>query len=71
MVIIHGESKGGKGREREREIGNHTEGSFILFMQSPAGWMCALLILVAMIATPILEVLFYHKKKQRIDLYWG
>lgn len=46
-------------------------GSFILFMQSPAGWMCALLILVAMIATPILEVLFYHKKKQRIDLYWG
>lgn len=30
-------------------------GSFILFMQSPAGWLCILLILFAVIVTPILE----------------
>ena len=30
-------------------------GSFILFMQSPAGWLCILLILFAAIVTPILE----------------
>ena len=51
-------------------------GSFILFMQSPAGWMCALLILLATIATPILEALFAYKKKKSIEdhywrVYWG
>lgn len=51
-------------------------GSFILFMQSPAGWMCALFVLLAMIATPILELLFAYKKKKRIEdhywrVYWG
>ena len=30
-------------------------GSFILFMQSPAGWLCILLVVFAMICTPILE----------------
>jgi len=45
-------------------------GSFIMFMQSPAGWMCALLVLLAMIATPVLEILFYFKKRQRFNLYW-
>ena len=30
-------------------------GSFILFMQSPAGWICILLVVVAFIATPLLE----------------
>ncbi len=30
-------------------------GSFVLFMQSPAGWLCILLVAVAMVATPILE----------------
>lgn len=30
-------------------------GSFILFLQSPAGWLCILLVLFAMIATPIVE----------------
>ena len=46
-------------------------GSFILFMQSPAGWMCALLIVIAMIATPILEAVFaVQKKKRRERYYW-
>ncbi len=30
-------------------------GSFVLFMQSPAGWMCMILILAATIATPIID----------------
>jgi hypothetical protein len=38
-------------------------GSFILFMQSPAGWLCILLVAFAMIATPLLE----RKLKQAAD----
>lgn len=30
-------------------------GSFVLFMQSPAGWLCVLLVIVSMIATPRME----------------
>ena len=30
-------------------------GSFVLFMQSPAGWLCILLVAFALIATPIAE----------------
>ena len=30
-------------------------GSFVMFLQSPAGWLCILLALVATIATPIIE----------------
>jgi len=38
-------------------------GSFILFMQSPAGWLCIILVLFAIIATPIVE----KKLKEAID----
>ena len=30
-------------------------GSFVLFMQSPAGWLCIILVVFAMIVTPIIE----------------
>jgi hypothetical protein len=30
-------------------------GSFVLFMQSPAGWLCFILVIYAMIATPLVE----------------
>lgn len=30
-------------------------GSFILFLQSPAGWLCVLLIIFSMIVTPVVE----------------
>lgn len=30
-------------------------GSFVLFMQSPAGWLCMLLVVFAIFATPIIE----------------
>lgn len=43
-------------------------GSFILFMQSPAGWLCILLILAAMVITPLLEKKLLKEKKQRFEL---
>lgn len=39
-------------------------GSFVMFMQSPAGWLCALLIVFAMIATPAVE------KKINKEIEW-
>ena len=44
-------------------------GSFVLFMQSPAGWLCMLLIVGAMIASPILDNRLQKEKDIRIALY--
>ncbi len=41
-------------------------GSFVLFMQSPAGWMCIILVLMAVIATPILEKKLNKVKHERL-----
>jgi len=41
-------------------------GSFVMFMQSPAGYLCILLILIAMIATPILERVLENAKRERL-----
>lgn len=41
-------------------------GSFILFMQSPAGWLCIILILFAIIVTPILERKLEDAAKTRL-----
>lgn len=46
-------------------------GSFILFMQSPAGWLCTLLILASIIATPILEKKLQTAKDERIKVYFS
>lgn len=43
-------------------------GSFVLFMQSPAGWLCMLLVVGAVIATPILEKKIAKSKQDRIEL---
>ena len=40
-------------------------GSFVLFMQSPAGWLCILLVLASVILTPVLERLFASAIKTR------
>ena len=45
-------------------------GSFIIFMQSPAGWLCVLLTIIAMIATPILEAIIAHSKRERLTGYY-
>ena len=41
-------------------------GSFILFMQSPAGWLCMLLVAGAVIITPIIEKKIEKAKQARI-----
>ena len=41
-------------------------GSFIMFLQSPAGWLCMLLVIFAMIATPIAEKILNDAKKEQI-----
>ena len=46
-------------------------GSFILFMQSPAGWLCILLVLIAMITTPILEKKIQSAKEERYIIISG
>lgn len=43
-------------------------GSFVLFMQSPAGWLCILLVVFAMIATPIAEKKLNDARKARLLL---
>ncbi len=41
-------------------------GSFIMFMQSPAGWLCLLLIIVAIISLPIIEKKLEKVKYDRL-----
>ncbi len=41
-------------------------GSFILFLQSPAGWFCMILILFTALVTPLLEKKLDQKKSRRI-----
>ena len=41
-------------------------GSFITFMQSPAGWLCIILLLLAFIATPVLDKKFIKVKRARL-----
>lgn len=43
-------------------------GSFILFMQSPAGWLCILLVAFALIATPILEKHIRQQEEERLRI---
>ena len=41
-------------------------GSFVVFMQSPAGWFCLILVLAALIGTPILEKRLWKEKLDRL-----
>ena len=43
-------------------------GSFIVFMQSPAGWLCLLLVIVAIFLVPILEKKLLDERKTRYSL---
>ncbi len=43
-------------------------GSFILFMQSPAGWLCTLLIVASIIASPILDRILQKARDERFAL---
>ena len=41
-------------------------GSFVLFLQSPAGWLCVLLVIFATIATPLVEKKIKEATDKRI-----
>ena len=43
-------------------------GSFIMFLQSPAGWICMLLIAVAVIVAPIAENILEKARRERLGL---
>lgn len=43
-------------------------GSFLLFLQSPAGWLCILLVVFGIVVTPIVEKLIEKEKKKRLAL---
>lgn len=44
-------------------------GSFILFLQSPAGWLCVMLVIFSMIATPLVEKKIKKATKKRISSF--
>lgn len=44
-------------------------GSFILFMQSPVGWLCILFAIIAIIVTPIIEAKIEKEKERRLVFY--
>ena len=46
-------------------------GSFVSFLQSPAGWMCMILIVVALVATPAIEKTIEKAKKERLAILNG
>ena len=41
-------------------------GSFFAFMQSPAGYLCILLVVFAVVATPVVEKKFWYAKVERL-----
>ena len=41
-------------------------GTFVLFMQSPAGWMCMLLVLSVVVMTPIVEKIIVSERRKRL-----
>ena len=43
-------------------------GSFVSFLQSPAGWLCIILVVVAMIASPIVEKKMENAKEERLAI---
>lgn len=43
-------------------------GSFVMFMQSPAGWLCMILIVIAMIAAPWLDKLLETARAERLAI---
>lgn len=44
-------------------------GSFILFLQSPAGWLCVLLVIFSMVVTPIVEKKIKEAMEKRISAF--
>lgn len=43
-------------------------GSFVLFMQSPAGWLCILLVIFGIFTTPVVEKKLEREKQTRLEI---
>lgn len=61
--VLYSQMKGIYSGERIRFVG-----SFVMFMQSPAGWICILLVIFAIVATPIVEKKLAQAKEERLVL---
>jgi len=59
--VLYGQMQGIYRGERIPYIG-----SFIMFLQSPAGWLCMLLVVFVAIATPIIEKKLDEEKRRRL-----
>ena len=46
-------------------------GSFVMFLQSPAGWLCMLLVIFALIVSPIVEKVLDKASSERLGLGYG
>ena len=46
-------------------------GNFVMFLQAPAGWLCILLILFAIVATPIAEKKLQRERDIRLQMMLG
>lgn len=60
--VLYSQMRGIYSGQRVRFVG-----SFVLFMQSPAGWMCILLVIFAIVATPLIEKKIAAEKKLRLE----
>ena len=41
-------------------------GTFVLFMQSPAGWLCMVLVLSIVLLTPLIDRIIIHERRKRL-----
>lgn len=64
--VLYSQLRGIYSGERLRFVG-----SFVLFMQSPAGWICILLVIFAIFATPMVEKKIAAEKKLRMQRILG
>ena len=58
-----------KGIYRGKRIPN--VGSFVMFMQSPAGWLCIILILAYLVCEPIIGAILRKEQQARYDVICG
>ncbi|MBQ9121713.1 MAG: hypothetical protein IJY12_05085 [Clostridia bacterium] len=59
--VLYTQMRGIYSGERIRFVG-----SFVMFMQSPAGYICILLVLLAIVSTPIVEKRIEKEKQKRL-----
>ena len=59
--VLYSQMSGIYGGERVPFVG-----SFVVFMRSPAGWLCLMLVLAGLVGAPVLEKKLWEKKLARL-----